>query len=72
MFVMHLCLCGPHAAFKRLTEKKNEGGLTGKLQIKDDEKEKWEESTATGEKVGGQGQEKIKGFKACFIDAGTG
>lgn len=59
---MCLCWCGPNAGFKRLTEKKKEGGLTGKLQIKDDEKEKWEESRTRGEKVGGQGQEKIKGF----------
>lgn len=62
MFVM--CRVAQISALKRLTQKKREGGLTGELQIKDDEKgeKKCEESRAGGEKVRGQGQEKIKGF----------
>lgn len=39
------------------------------MQLKDAEKEKWEESKAGRVKVGGKGQEKIKGFYASFIDA---
>lgn len=39
------------------------------MQIKDAGKEKWEESKAGGVKVGGKGQEKIKGFQPSFIDA---
>lgn len=39
MCVFQVCVA-QNAAFKRLTEEKKEGGLTGKLQIKDDEKRK--------------------------------
>lgn len=34
-----------------------------KLEIRDGEKERWEESREGGDKVGGKGQEKIKGFQ---------
>lgn len=40
-----------------------------KLEIKDGEKERWEESREGGDKVGGKGQEKIKGFSTSFIGA---
>lgn len=61
-----LSLCGPNVALKTLTEEME--ALLNSV-AKRCRNEKWEESKAGRMKVGGKGQEKIKGFCASFIDA---